>query len=270
MKRTWIIILGFVALVSCTNRGQQDDTVSQKNLLDWYENIFLAATEDTITIIPDSAFSTDWMQRYVQYIDQNFELREDMLFGNIDGDQFDCHYWTLAYVNGDTIPEMLLYGGCWASGSIILAQHGGKVYSSPKGYFFYIKGADGLLHSQWSHSDDIWGEVYEMRNGKFTEVASYNLNTDLVDTSDVSNYGLILDSRKSHYAGGEIGDIVVGISEIELNGKRIGVCFGYNQYVNCTGFAQVKQTLDSLYFLKGTSTYFPIKSEEPIVSLISR
>lgn len=270
MKRTWIIILGFLALISCHNTSQQNDTKSQEDLESWFDTVFTNAVIDTTTIVPDYAFSTNWMQRYIQYIDKNFEYRGDMLFSYDTVESFDCRYWTLVYVDNDTIPELFLWGGCWVSGSIILTQYNGKVYASPNGYFTYIKGANGLLHSQWKHGDDVWGEVYEMRKGEFTEIASYNLNTDLVDTSDVSNYGLILDSRKSHYAGGEIGDIVVGISEIELNGKRIGVCFGYNQYVNCTGFAQVKQTMDSLYYSKGTSTYFPTVSEKPIANLISR
>jgi hypothetical protein len=95
----------------------------------------------------------------------------------------------------------------------------------------------------------------------------------MVDTSEVSNYGLTLDSLKCHYAGGEIGNSEVYISEIELNGKRLGACFGYNQYVSCTGFVQGKQTLDALYYSKGTNTYFPNifnTSRKPIDELKSK
>lgn len=268
MKRLLIIGLCALAFISCTDKGHQNTTESQEKLREWYDNILLNGAYDTTTTIPDYAYATDWMQRYVQYIEQNFELREDMLFGNIDELSFDCRYWTMAYVDDDTIPEMLLYGGCWASGSIILTQHGGKVYASPKGRFSYIKGADGLLHSRWMHSDDIWGKIYEIRNGKFTEIASYYLNAEIfVDTSEVGNYGLTLDSLKCIYADGVIGDSVVCVSEIELNGKRIGACFGYNQCVNCTGFAKLKQTLESLYYSKGTSTFFPITSGNAINEL---
>ena len=272
MKRTWIIILGFIGLISCHNTSQQNGTESQEDLDSWFDTVFTNAALDTTTMVPDYAFSTDWMQRYIQYIDKNYEYRGDMLFlyDTVEVEPFDCRYWALAYVDSDTIPELLLWGGCWVSGSIILTQYSGEVYASPKGHFTYIKGADGLLHSQWKHGDDVWGSVYEMRRGKFTEIASYNLNTDLVDTSEVGDFCLTLDSLKYHYTGGEIGDTVVGISEIELNGQRISVCLGYNQYVNCTGFTQVKQTLDSLYYHNGTSTYFPITSEKPITNLISR
>ena len=271
-KRLFIIGLCALSFISCTNKGHQNGTVSQEELHEWYDNVLLNGENDTTTTIPDYAYSTDWMQRYVQYIEQNFEfggVGEGLLFGDIDGVPFDCENWTMAYVDNDTIPELLLYGGCWASGSIILTQYGGEVYESPRGCFSYIKSAGGLLHSRWEHSDDIWGELYEMKNGKFTEIANYSLNTDFIDTSKVGNYGLTLDSLKCHYAGGEIGDSVVSISEIELNGKRIGACFGYNQCVYCIGFAQVKQTLDAIYYSKGTSTFFPITSGKAINELFN-
>lgn len=271
MKRLLIIGLCALAFISCANKGHQNDTESQEELREWYDYVLLNGANDTTTTIPDYAYVTDWMQRYVQYIEQYFELggaNGGLLFGNIDGDPFDCEKWTMAYVDNDTIPELLLYGGCWASGAIILTQYDGEVYASPRGYFSYIKGAGGLLHSRWMHGDDIWGTIYEMKNGRFTEVANYYLNAEIfVDTSEVGNYGLTLDSLKCTYADGEIGDSVVVVSEIELNGKRIGASFGYNQYVNCTSFAKLKQTLDAIYYSKGTSTFFPITAGKPIEEL---
>lgn len=263
MKYAWTIFIGLVTLVSCQchQNKDTDDTANPDSLKAWYENVFTKAEEDTTLTLPDYIYSTDWMRKYAQHIKSHFEGRGDMWFEKTEVNPFDCKYWTLAYVDKDTIPEMLLYGGCQASGSMILTQYGGDVYASPNGCFSYIKGADGLLHSQWKYEYDTWGEIYKMENGKFTEITSYNLNTDLVDTSEVSNYGLTLDSLKCQYAGGEIGDSAVRISAIELNGKRIGACFGYNQYVKCTGFFQVKQTLDSLYYSHGISTYFFFPSE---------
>ncbi len=275
MKYAWTILIGLVTLVSCQSHQSKntDETANPDSLMAWYENVFTKSEEDTTFAIPDYVYTTDWMRKYAQYIESHFEGRGDMWFEKTEDNSFDCKYWTLAYIDNDTIPEMLLYGGCRASGSIILTQYGGEVYSSSKGCFSYVKGANGLLHSQWKYEYDAWGEIYEMKNGKFSEIASYNLNTDLVDTSEVSNYGLPFDSLKCHYAGGEIGDSVVHISEIELNGKRLGACFGHDQYVSCTGFAQVKQTLDSLYYSKGTNTYFPNifnTSRKPIDELISK
>lgn len=265
MKRFFIIAFGFFALVSCNNNGRQDGIDNQT----WYDSVFTDAVVDTAMAIPVYAFSTDWMQRYVQYIKEKFELREDMLFGDIDGEPFDCRYWTMAYVDGDTIPELLLYGGCRASGTIILTQYNGEVYASPKGCFSYIKDADGLLHSQWKYGDDVWGEIYKMEKGVFAVTASYSCNTDLVDTSDVDDYELTLDSLKCHYADGEIGDSAASVSEIELNGNIIGDCFGIQQYASCQGFSQIRQTLDSLYYSHGTSTYFPFPSRKLPIEILA-
>lgn len=269
MKYRFLLIATcLLAFVSCHDIGQQNDIDNQA----WYDSVFTQIGDDTNSTIPDYVFSTDWMQKYIRYIEKNFEhIGDDMLFSIDTAESFDCRYWTLAHVDNDTIPEILLYGGCWASGTIILTQYGGEVLASPKGCFSYINGAEGLLHSQWRHGDSYFGGLYEMKDGKFTELASYGCYTYFVDTSEVSNYGLTLDSLKCHYAGGEIGDTVVGISEIELNGKRIGSYFGYNNYVNSTGFDKVKQTLDSLYYSKGESTRFPIKyGERKIVDIIQK
>ena len=229
MKQILTLLGVVILLASCATNQQKNENLDTLSLEEWYNDVFNKTSFDTITTIPDYAFSTDWMQQYGEYITQHLERREDTWFSKDTAESFDCRYWTIAYVDNDTIPELLLYGG--------------------------------------------FGEIYEMRNGRFTEIASYNLNTDLVDTSEVSNFGLTLDSLKCHYAGGEIGDSVVHISEIELNGKHLGACFGYNQYVSCTGFTQVKQTLDALYYSKGANTYFPgilNTSRKPINELISK
>lgn len=264
MRHIWNYFVGFLVLFSCQSHQEKtnNDIDNQDGLVAWYENVFARTENDTTSIILDYVFSTDWMQRYIQYIEKNFENNGgDIIFSKDTVESFDCRYWTLAYVDNDTIPEMLLYGGCRASGTVILTQYGGEVYASPKGgCFSYIKGANGLILSQWWYCEDVFGEVYVMKNGRFTELASYDCNTDFVDTSEVNKHGLILDGLKCHYAGGEIGDSVVGISEIELNGEKLGSCFGYNQYVYCPGFDKLKHTLDFLYYSKGNSTYFPIES----------
>lgn len=253
MKRTWTIILGLVLLASCNNKGQENGIDN----FAWYDSVFSKAEYDTTTVVPDYAFSTDWMQRYVQYIKDNFENRGgDIWFSSDTAEGFDCRYWTMAYVDDDTIPELLLYGGCWASGEIILSQYNGEVYASPAGYYSYIKDADVLLHSRWMHMHEVWGEVYEMKNGKFTEIANYYCHTDLVDTNEVGNFGLTLDTLRSTYADGEIGDTMVIVSSIELDSNLLGAWFGFC-HPCCKGFDKFRQTMDALYFSKGTSTYFP-------------
>ena len=268
MRYTLSLIICLMVLVSCQSHHDKPNELSgNQNSIDvWFDNTFINAETDTSFVFPDYYFNTDWMQRYAQYIKNHFMNNGDLWFTNSVDDYFDCRYWTLAYVDNDTIPEMLLYGGCWASGGIILTQYENEVYSSPRGAFSYIKNAGGLLHSQRRHDDDIWGVVYEMANGKFVEKVSYYCRTEYVDTNDVVNFGLKLDNLRNHYAGGVIGDSVVGVSEIGLNGKRISTCFGYNVYVYCEGLEELKRKMDYLYFDKGTNTYFPFPSHKKLVS----
>lgn len=221
MKHSWIIVIGFLTLVSCNNKGQQNNIESQEKLEMWYNNVFSQTAEDTATTIPNYAYSTDWMRRYVDYITEHFEGPEDIWFSKDTAEGFDCRYWTLAYVDGDTIPELLLYGGCQASGSIIFSQYGGKVYASPQGRFSYIKGANGLLHSKWQYEYDVFGEIYEMKNGQFTELYSYDCTFNFSDSNEA-------DSLRS-----------------------------------------VRQALDSLYYSKGTSTYFPFPEKKMTIDILT-
>ena len=212
-------------LASCAQKQQDNETPDTLSLEEWCNNVFSRAAEDTTTTIPDYAYATDWMKRYGEYITAHFEGRVDIWFSKDTAESFDCRYWTMAYVDNDTIPELLLYGGCQASGSKILTQYGGKVYASPKGRFSYIKGGDGLLHSKWRYEYDVFGEIYEMKNGRFAELYSYDCTVNFSDTNAV-------DSLRS-----------------------------------------VRQTLDALYYSKGTNTYFPNifnTSRKPIDELISK
>jgi hypothetical protein len=266
MKYAWTILIGLLTIVSCQSHQSKniDETTNPDSLMAWYENVFTKAEVDTALTIPDYVFSTDWMQRYAQYIESHFEGRGDMWFEKVEDNPFDCKYWTLAYVDNDTIPEMLLYGGCNASGSIILTQYNGEVYSSPRGDFSYIKGGCGLLHSQFRYADDTWGEVYEMKDGQFIGKCDYFCNSTLIDTNDIADYGL----SKEELSRYQIGNGNVEVCEIMLGGERIGTCYGYNQWPRCPAFGKVKQTLDSLYYTKGTSTFFPFPSESMAISTL--
>ena len=259
MKYAWTILISLVTLVSCQSHQSKNtnETANPDSLMAWYENVFTKSEEDTTLAIPDYVYTTDWMRKYAQYIESHFEGRGDMWFEKTEDNSFDCKYWTLAYIDNDTIPEMLLYGGCRASGSIILTQYGSEVYPSPRGAFSYIKGGGGLLHSQFRYADETWGGVYEMKDGQFVEKCDYCCSSAFIDTNDIADYGL----NKEELSRYQIGNGTVGVNEIKLNGERIGTYYGYNQWPSCPAFGKVKQTLDSLYYSKGTSTYFPIPSE---------
>lgn len=266
MKYAWTILIGLLTLVSCQRHQSNnvDETANPDSLMAWYENVFTKAEEDTTLTLSDYVFSTDWMRKYAHYIESHFEGRGDMWFEKTEDNPFDCRFWTLAYVDNDTIPEMLLYGGCNASGSIILTQYNGEVYPSPRGAFYYIKGGGGLLHSQFRYDDDIEGVVYEMKDGQFIGKCDYFCNSALIDTNDIADYEL----SKEDLSLCQIGNGNVEVCEIMLGGERIGTCYGYNQWPRCPAFGKVKQKLDSLYYFHGISTYFPFLSESMAISTL--
>ena len=253
MKKIFLIAITIPLLFSC-NRNQtvpNDTSNSAKEFAEesFYESVFPSPKEDSAYSIPDCVYSADWMQQYILFIKKNFNCSEDLWTRGTGEESFDCRYWSLAYVDSDTIPEMLLYGGCWASGSIILTQYDGNVFESPKGGFMFIEGGKGLLNSQWAHGDEMWGEVYEMSDGRFEEKINYYCFTEYCDTSDIDKYGLV----KENMTNWQRGDGTVGISGIKINGKVVDVNYGY-----CNWFADdLKPILDSLYYTKGSSIRFP-------------
>lgn len=263
MKKTSRLIALIIPLLfSCSNKNQNapsDTTNPAKEFVreSFYERVFPSPKEDTTYSIPEYVYSADWMQRYIQFIEKNFDGEEGLWTRYTGDESFDCRYWSLAYVDSDTIPEMLLYGGCRASGAIILTQYNGKVYESPKGGFMFIEGGKGLLKSQWSQNDETGGTVYAMSNGRFVEIISYCCFSDYYDTSEIDKYGL----NKEDMAHWLREDGTVGISGIKINDKVVDVNYGYrNWYEN-----KLKPILDLLYYAKGNNIGFPKPLEKKTI-----
>lgn len=253
MNRIIFIALGILTIVGCKkNQSAPNDTTNPAKDSTWEsfeDRVFPSPIEDTAYSIPEYVYSTDWMQRYIQFIENNFNGEEGLWTRYTGDESFDCRYWSLAYVDSDTIPEMLLYGGCRASGSIILTQYDGMVYESPTGGFMFIEGGKGLLHSQWAQSDEIGGVVYEMSKGHFVEKVNYYCFTGYYDTTEIDKYGL----DKENMTNWLMEDGTVGISGIKLNDKVVDVNYGYSNWFE----DKLKPILDSLYYTKGTSIRFP-------------
>lgn len=257
MKRNVLLAASIIPLlIFCCNKSQiiPNDAEKEEKSSVWEsfeDKVFPTPKEDTAYSIPDYVYSTDWMQRYVQFIKKNFEGGEDYKWRREGGgDFFDCKYWSLAYVDSDTIPEMLLYGGCWASASIILTQYNGKVYESPNGMFMFIEGGKGLLHSQLSHSDEIWGAVYEINNGRFNEKVNYYCFNRHCDTAEIEKYGLNRDSLSILWL---TEDGTVEICGVKVNGEVVDVNYGYCNWPS----SYLHSIMDSLYYSKGSSILFP-------------
>lgn len=262
MKHLIFVTLFFSLFLSCNrNQNVPNDTTNPAKDSTWEsfeDRVFPSPKEDTAYSIPNYVCSTDWMKRYVQFIEKNYDEEEDNLWTRKTGDEhFDCRYWSLAYVDDDTIPEMLLYGGCRLSESIILTQYNGKVYESPKGGFMFIEGGKGLLQSQWSQNDETGGKVYKMCNGRFVEIINYCCFSDYYDTTEIDKYGL----DKEDMTNWMRGNGTVGISGIKINDKVVDVNYGYrNWYEN-----RLKPILDLLYYAKGDNIGFPKPLEKKTI-----
>lgn len=266
MKKLALVTLSTILLLSCCNKNQNAYSTllesNQDSIVYFEEEVFPESKEDTTYSIQDYVYSTDWMKTYVAYLKKNYRKLDgsDEMWEKKNGEKsFDCKYWSLAYVNSDTIPEMLLYGGCIASGSIILTQYDGKVYESPKGGFMFIEGADGVIHSQGAHSGEFWGGVYEMREGQFVEKCHYYCFTGYYDTNEIERFGL----NRENLNNWLMDDGTVGVSGVEWNGKLIDANYGINNWTTY----DMKQWMDSLYYSKGVSVWFPKPSRDAILSI---
>lgn len=253
-------------MFSCSNKNQNADSATiegnQDSIVSYEEEVFPESREDTAYAMPDYVYSTDWMKSYVMYLKKNYRKLDgggDIWERKNGEESFDCKYWSLAYVDSDTLPEMLLYGGCMASGSIILTQYDGKVYESPKGGFMFIEGADGVIHSQGTHSGDFWGEVYEMREGRFVEKCHYYCFTGYYDTNEIERFGLDRENMNNWL----MDDGTVGVSGVEWNGKLMDANYGINNWMTY----DMKHLLDSLYYSRGVSVWFPKPSVDALLSI---
>ena len=237
MKKLLGSLLGIILLSSCGNKGQYVNVSPERGMSsNW---VFFELKKDSSYAVPSYFYSTDWMEKYVEQI-RSMKACDD---------GFDHTRWSLAYVNNDTIPEMLLDGGSWLSGSIIMTQYDGKVYVSSLGGFpEFIDGADGLLYAGGSYKDDIAGSVYEMQRGRFVERFSYAGYSDYYDTTEIDKFGL----DKGRMGNWLTDDGTVGISVLEMNGKVVSAHYGIN--ISSDAFAV---ELDSIYYSKGSSIRFP-------------
>ena len=101
-------------------------------------------------------------------------------------DPFDYTKFFLTDVNEDGTPEVILYGGCHATASMILTIYDNKVYSLLQVYpYSYIKGGNGMLHCHDRHGDDHGGAVFKMEKGKFVELYRYEIEYGKTDTVSI-------------------------------------------------------------------------------------
>lgn len=96
MKKLFLrgAVVSALILASCSNKGNSDTT---EDLAAWYNDVLLKDETDTVCYIPEYAYSTDWMQRNVQYIKENFESPGgDIWFSNDTVEGFDCRFCSIS------------------------------------------------------------------------------------------------------------------------------------------------------------------------------
>ena len=152
MKRTWIIIIGFFALISCHIKVQQNDYKSS-----------------CVCVWKNGQWSTNWMQKYVEYVRGN-----DMFFA--DSRIIDIwNTWGLANIDGDAIPKMILFCPGEAYGNKVLTIYNGKVleWNSWRCNASYIP-KSGLMENKDGSMGEYWDKIFMLKDGTFTEIFNHD------------------------------------------------------------------------------------------------
>lgn len=99
---------------------------------------------------------TDWSKRYATYINDNVDTTV-------------YKKYSVCYIDDDDIPELCLFGSCFADGAIILSQFNGKVTqrgcnSSP----YYIE-RSGLIDNGYAHNGLYGDQILQLKDGAFED-----------------------------------------------------------------------------------------------------
>lgn len=154
MKQTIILAALVLFMVGCGNRKKTLD--SQPIEVCVWEN---------------GNWATEWMQKYADYMRnntnalRNYDSREQQPVRIMDV----WTEWGLAYIDDDTIPEMIMFGGIF--GDKVLTIHDGNI-SECFGTSYIPK--SGLVENKGTgKGDQYWDIVLRLKEGEFTEIFSH-------------------------------------------------------------------------------------------------
>ena len=123
-------------------------------------------------------WATDWMRKYVEYARGNDDFYTDERIMDI------WQYWGLAYIDDDTIPEILLYG-CEATGCKVLTIYNGKVseWNSWRCGVSYIP-KSGLIDNEDGSMGHYYDRIIKLENGEFNMIymTNYVESIDYIDS----------------------------------------------------------------------------------------
>lgn len=113
-------------------------------------------------------WTTDWMRQYAEFIrtPHTFCLNDHK---QQQGRIMDlCSHWSLAYIDDDTIPEVILYA---SMGFIVLTINDGKVIES-YGTSYIPK--SGLMESDYGDGSMFIDEIFQLKDGVFTRLFDHS------------------------------------------------------------------------------------------------
>ena len=129
-----------------------------------------------LSLLPMSALAAEskttpaWAQAYRKCIQDDFNKQEQE-YGRVDYKWYRC---CLLNVDKDDIPELYIDRPVAASGHEIYTFANGQIYSqmlNGHGSLSYIP-REGLFLESGGHDGVWWDNVYQLKNGEFTQIAS--------------------------------------------------------------------------------------------------
>lgn len=152
MKRIMTIAVFALLMMGCGNNGNKAEQNEPSEVCVW-EN---------------GQWDTEWMQKYADYMRNNtnalheYDSREQQPVRVMD----IWTEWGLAYIDDDSIPEMIIFGGLF--GDKVLTIHDGNI-SECFGTSYIPK--SGLVENKGTgKGDQYWDIVLRLKEGEFTEI----------------------------------------------------------------------------------------------------
>ena len=151
MKWICTITVLWLLIVGCENKSK----VGQTHLPE-------------VCVWSNGDWATDWMRLYVEYARRYDDFYTDKRIMDT------WRAWGLAYIDDDTIPEMILFCSCEATGNKVLTIHDGNVseWNSWRCGSSYIP-RSGLIENHDGSMGYYYDRVFRLENGVFTELFNH-------------------------------------------------------------------------------------------------
>lgn len=171
MRTTFLIALLTLIIVGCGNTNKVKQYHSSE-----------------VCVWKNGQWTTEWMQKYAEYVRNNDRFHTDQRIIDI------WISWGLAYIDNDTIPEMVLLCPCEGYGNKVLSIYKGEVkeWNSWRCQATYIS-RSGLINNHDGHMGEYWDRVFLLKDGIFEEIFDhtdklYRSHDKIDDTTVVDEY----------------------------------------------------------------------------------